>query len=66
MANKATFYFSDNTTVLGPGFQTDIKFVPEWWNAFMIHYLDSNWICPAFSSADNKGEKCLRFEIIEV
>lgn len=57
-----TFFF-DNTTVLGPDFQTDIKFVPDWWNAFMIHYLSSNWICSAPSSADNKGagEKCLRF-----
>lgn len=23
-------FFFDNTTVLGPDFQTDIKFVPEW------------------------------------
>lgn len=55
MANKATFTFSDNTAVLGPDFQTDIKFVTEWWNAFMIHYLCSNWIWSAPSSADNKG-----------
>lgn len=44
---KQHFTFSDNTTVLGPDFQTDIKFVPEWWNAFMIHYLSSNWIWSA-------------------
>lgn len=27
---KQHFYFPDNTTVPGPDFQTDIKFVPEW------------------------------------
>lgn len=34
---KQHFTFSDNVTVLGADFQADIKFVPEWWNAFMIH-----------------------------
>lgn len=52
---KQHFTFSDNTAVLGSDFQTDIKFVPDWWNAFMIHYLSSNWIWLALSSADNKG-----------